>query len=85
MAYLRRFSMTLTALGGALVIGVVRLYQALVSPRLARWVDCRYYPSCSEYAVRAVHSYGLVRGLIKMLDRLSRCRPDNYETCIDYP
>ena len=39
-----------------LLIGLVRVYQYAISPFLGR--RCRYFPSCSEYAVEAVQKYG---------------------------
>ena len=43
-----------------LLIGLVRLYQYAISPFLGR--RCRYFPSCSEYAVEAVQKYGACKG-----------------------
>jgi uncharacterized protein len=40
----------------------VRVYQRLISPAFGP--RCRYYPSCSEYAVQAIRSYGILRGLV---------------------
>ena len=42
------------------LIGLVRVYQAVVSPWFAP--RCRYYPSCSNYAVDALRKQGLIRG-----------------------
>ncbi len=56
-----------------LAIAPIRAYQLLVSPLLGR--RCKYYPSCSEYAVRAVREYGVVRGVILAAWRLARCNP----------
>jgi len=56
-----------------LAIAPIRAYQLLVSPLLGR--RCKYYPSCSEYAVRAVREYGVVRGVILAGWRLARCNP----------
>jgi uncharacterized protein len=51
----------------------VRLYRRLVSPVLPK--RCKYHPSCSEYAVEAVRSYGLARGTVLAGWRLLRCNP----------
>ena len=57
----------------ALCIHIIRLYQFLLSPL---WPNtCRYYPSCSNYAIQAVDKYGLVRGLAKSTWRILRCNP----------
>jgi putative membrane protein insertion efficiency factor len=55
-------------------IGLVRLYQLLVSPLLAPGT-CKYHPSCSQYAIDAMRKYGLVRGSAKAAWRLLRCNP----------
>jgi uncharacterized protein len=51
----------------------VRLYQRLISPGLP--ARCKYYPSCSEYAVHAVRRYGILRGVVLAAWRLLRCNP----------
>ena len=69
-----------------LIIFCIRLYQRAFSPILTRrGVKCRFHPTCSEYAIQAIQKYGARRGLAKSLGRLRRCRPDNFESCIDLP
>jgi len=51
----------------------VRLYQRLISPLIAP--RCRYHPSCSTYAVDAIRTYGVLRGLVLATWRLLRCNP----------
>ena len=48
-------------------------YQRLISPLLVP--RCRYYPSCSQYAVEAIQRYGILRGLVLAAWRLLRCNP----------
>lgn len=55
------------------LIGLIRLYQLLVSPLLPP--SCRYYPSCSAYGLGALRRFGLVRGGYLTLHRLARCHP----------
>ena len=55
------------------LIGVVVLYQRLVSPMLPP--TCRYYPSCSAYAVTALRRFGPVKGTWLAVKRLVRCHP----------
>jgi putative membrane protein insertion efficiency factor len=57
----------------ALLVMPIRAYQRVISPALGP--RCKYYPSCSEYAVQAVRSYGVLRGLILASWRLLRCNP----------
>ena len=52
---------------------LVRLYQRLVSPLFPP--SCRYFPSCSVYAMQALERYGLVRGLWLSTARVVRCNP----------
>lgn len=54
-------------------IGLVRLYQWLLSPLLPP--ACRFAPSCSEYAAEALARHGLFRGLWLAARRLARCHP----------
>jgi uncharacterized protein len=48
-------------------------YQRVLSPALPR--RCRYEPTCSHYAVRAIREYGILRGLVLAAWRLLRCNP----------
>ena len=59
--------------GGALVVGMLKLYRRLVSPLLP--ASCRFYPSCSCYAIESVEKYGVVRGSFLTLRRLLKCHP----------
>lgn len=55
------------------LILMIRAYQYVFSP----WVGqhCRFYPSCSSYAVTALERFGSWRGLILAIRRLGRCHP----------
>lgn len=56
-----------------LLIGLVRLYQYLISPLLGP--RCRFHPSCSHYAIEAVQRHGALRGSWLAARRLGRCHP----------
>ncbi len=58
---------------GKLIIGLIRVYKALISPLLPP--SCRFHPSCSEYAAQAIRSHGSVAGLALGLVRLLKCHP----------
>lgn len=58
-----------------LLVLVLRAYQLLVSPMLGP--TCRFYPSCSAYAVDALRTHGLFRGVWLTVRRLLRCHPWN--------
>lgn len=55
------------------LIAVVRAYQLLISPLLPP--SCRFYPSCSAYAVTALERFGPLRGTWLAMRRLGRCHP----------
>ena len=57
----------------AVVLLPIRLYQRVVSPLIAP--RCKYHPSCSEYAVQAIRTQGVARGLVLAGWRLLRCNP----------
>ena len=57
----------------AIVTLPIRLYQRIISPALAP--RCKYYPTCSEYALLAVREYGMLRGAALAAWRLLRCNP----------
>jgi putative membrane protein insertion efficiency factor len=52
---------------------LIRAYQLGISPLLG--ARCRYYPSCSQYALEAVGLHGSLRGSWLALRRLARCHP----------
>lgn len=57
-----------------LIVPVVG-YRRFISPLLPP--SCRFYPSCSEYAVGALRTHGAIRGLWLAVRRLARCHPFN--------
>ncbi|MDR1894546.1 MAG: membrane protein insertion efficiency factor YidD [Spirochaetales bacterium] len=58
---------------GRIFILVIRFYKKVLSPMLPR--TCRYYPSCSTYAVEAIEKYGPWKGGWMALKRILRCHP----------
>ena len=58
-----------------LLIGLVRLYQWLISPMLGR--RCRFEPSCSMYFLESVRKCGAIRGACRGIWRICRCHPWN--------
>lgn len=55
------------------IIWVIRFYQRFISPLLGN--HCRFYPSCSQYAVEAITKYGVLKGGFMAAKRLGRCHP----------
>ncbi|MDC7996069.1 membrane protein insertion efficiency factor YidD [Altibacter sp. HG106] len=56
-----------------LLIGLIKLYQELLSPILPS--TCRYQPTCSHYGIEALRMHGLIKGSRLMLRRITRCHP----------
>jgi len=52
---------------------LIKGYQWLVSPVLAG--SCRYYPTCSSYAIEAIEQHGPLKGTLLGLKRILRCHP----------
>lgn len=57
-----------------ILIMLVRVYKALVSPLLPP-NTCRFYPTCSTYAIDALTKYGAARGTWRAVKRIARCHP----------
>jgi putative membrane protein insertion efficiency factor len=58
-----------------IAVALIRCYQVVVSPLLGQ--RCRFYPSCSSYALGAISSYGLRKGGWLAARRFARCHPWN--------
>lgn len=56
-----------------LVVGLISIYQKLVSPNLG--ANCRYQPTCSSYAAEAISRFGVIRGGWLAIKRIGRCHP----------
>ena len=61
------------SIGSRLAIGILKLYRQLISPLLP--AACRFYPSCSCYAIESIQKYGVWRGGLLTLRRLAKCHP----------
>ncbi|MBR0131338.1 MAG: membrane protein insertion efficiency factor YidD [Firmicutes bacterium] len=51
----------------------IRFYQRKISPHLGD--RCKFYPTCSEYALQAIEKYGALKGSLKAIWRILRCNP----------
>lgn len=56
-----------------LLLALLRGYRFLLSPWLGN--SCRFWPTCSMYAIEAIETHGAARGSWMMLARLARCHP----------
>ena len=55
------------------IIILIRGYQLIVSPLLSS--NCRFMPTCSEYAIESFKSYGLIKGIFLTIKRIGKCHP----------
>lgn len=55
------------------LVALVKAYRYLVSPMLG--VNCRYFPSCSEFAIEALEKHGVTKGVWLAARRVLRCHP----------
>ncbi|MFO1351216.1 MAG: membrane protein insertion efficiency factor YidD [Gammaproteobacteria bacterium] len=56
-----------------ILIVLIKIYRLLLSPWLGS--HCRFFPSCSQYAIEAIETHGAGRGLELAIRRLLRCHP----------
>lgn len=55
------------------LLAALAAYRYLFRPLLG--ANCRFYPSCSDYATEAIERHGALRGVLLALGRVSRCHP----------
>jgi len=56
-----------------ILIGLIKGYKLIISPYLGP--SCRYLPTCSEYSIEALKTYGLLKGTFMSLKRILSCHP----------
>ena len=56
-----------------IMIILIRFYQLCISPMLGN--NCRYYPTCAQYAIEAIEKKGIIRGSWMAVKRICRCHP----------
>ena len=64
-----------------ILIGIIKIYKMVISPYLAP--SCRYLPTCSEYAIESLKTYGLVKGFYKSTKRILSCHPFSKKSGFD--
>ena len=52
---------------------LIRGYQLIISPLLGS--NCRFMPTCSEYAIESLRSHGLIKGIYLTVKRIGKCHP----------
>lgn len=60
------------------------IFREMRLPISLYYTDCKFYPSCSDYAIKAISRHGAVKGSVKILGRVFRCSPFS-EGGIDLP
>ena len=55
------------------LIQIIKGYKFLISPLLGN--NCRYYPSCSDYSIEALRTFGFFKGLYMIIKRVLSCHP----------
>ncbi len=56
-----------------IIIFIIKLYRKFISPMSIG--KCRFYPTCSEYAICAIDKYGATKGIIMACKRILKCHP----------
>ena len=54
-------------------INLIKLYQFIISPLLG--TNCRFVPSCSNYAIQSIKEKGVVKGIYLSIKRVLKCHP----------
>ena len=55
------------------LLSLLKIYKLFLSPLLGN--NCRYHPTCSSYAIEALETHGLIKGLYLSIKRVSKCHP----------
>ena len=59
-----------------ILIKLIKIYQKVVSPFLSNiGINCKYYPTCSEYTRQAIEEYGAIKGSMIGIIRIIKCNP----------
>ena len=56
-----------------ILIKLIKTYKFLISPLLPQ--SCRYFPTCSDYSIEALKTYGFFKGILLSLKRVFSCHP----------
>ena len=63
-----------------ILIGMIRIYQLLP---FSSHIKCRFIPTCSNYGIEAINTYGSLKGGILTIKRILRCNPFNKKSGYD--
>ncbi len=59
----------------AIILRILIIYRDYISPMFGR--RCRFYPTCSQYAIESLQKYGAIKGICMSLSRIIKCNPFN--------
>ncbi len=58
------------------IIFLIKLYKKYISNIFHFWgIDCKFYPTCSEYTMQAIQKYGIIKGIYLGIKRILKCNP----------
>lgn len=58
------------------MIFFIKVYKKFISPMFkSMGIECKYYPTCSEYMVQAIEKYGCIKGIYLGIKRILKCNP----------
>lgn len=61
---------------GKIIIYIINFYKKNISVFLkSNGIECKYYPTCSEYSIQAIKKYGVIKGSYLSLKRIIKCNP----------
>lgn len=59
-----------------IIIFLIKIYKKIISPMFkVMGIECKYYPTCSEYTVQAINKYGCIKGIYLGVKRILKCNP----------
>ena len=59
-----------------ILLKLLKFYKKNISPTLSvHGINCKYYPTCSEYMGQAIEKYGIIKGTFLGINRLLKCNP----------
>lgn len=59
-----------------IILYLIKLYKRFISPIFkSMGIECKYYPTCSEYTKMAIEKYGCIKGILLGLKRIIKCNP----------
>jgi len=70
-----------------IIIAIISVYQRFKTILIFGGIvkpSCKFYPTCSEYTILAIRKYGILKGIIKGINRITCCTP-NSEHIVDNP